>query len=93
MTVKQYVEIRPIAIYGKKIRVIEKLPDGFQRSGMWYEYQTRIIKDVKITSKWIFIFLENERFCEKCIYAEKGKCAKTEECHSCMWENNYKPRR
>lgn len=57
MTVKDYVMQRPIAIYGKKIRVIEKSPDGTQKTGMWYEYQTRIIKDVKITSKWIFVFV------------------------------------
>lgn len=57
MTVKDYVMQRPIAIYGKKIRVIEKLPDGTQRTGVWYEYSTRIIKDIKVTSKWIFIFI------------------------------------
>lgn len=57
MTVYEYITHRPAAVYGKRIRVIERLPDGFQRSGMWYEYKDRIIKDVKITSKWIFIFV------------------------------------
>ena len=57
MTVKDYVMQRPIAIYGKRIRVIEKLPDGTQRTGVWHEYSTRIIKDIKVTSKWIFIFI------------------------------------
>lgn len=57
MTVYDYVVNRPRAIYGKKIRVIERLSDGFQKSGVWYDYKDRLVKDVKITTKWIFIFV------------------------------------
>ena len=31
------------------------------------------------------------RACKSCVYSKDGKCAGTEECHLCMWENQYTP--
>lgn len=31
------------------------------------------------------------RACKSCVYSKDGKCAGTEECHLCMWKNQYKP--
>ena len=34
--------------------------------------------------------LESEvRNCETCIHSDEGKCAFSEECHLCMWENQH----
>jgi hypothetical protein len=33
---------------------------------------------------------EQTRNCKDCIYSKNGKCAGTEECHECMWENKFK---
>ncbi len=33
---------------------------------------------------------EQTRDCKACIYSKNGKCAGTEECHECMWENKFK---
>lgn len=33
---------------------------------------------------------EQTRDCKVCIYSKNGKCAGTEECHECMWENKFK---
>lgn len=33
----------------------------------------------------------NIRDCKSCVYSKDGKCAGTEECHLCMWENQYTP--
>jgi hypothetical protein len=32
---------------------------------------------------------EESRDCKTCIHSNKGKCAGTEECHSCMYESKY----
>lgn len=31
------------------------------------------------------------RVCKSCVYSKDGKCAGTEECHLCMWKNQYTP--
>ena len=36
--------------------------------------------------------MEDVRYCETCRWSKDGHCAGTEECHSCMWENQYEPR-
>ena len=33
---------------------------------------------------------EQTRDCKACIYSKNEKCAGTEECHECMWENKFK---
>ena len=32
---------------------------------------------------------DTTRDCKTCEHSNGGKCAGTEECHACMWENNY----
>lgn len=32
-----------------------------------------------------------QRNCESCKHSNNGRCAYTEECHECMWENKYEP--
>ena len=55
MTVKEYIENRPFKLYGKKIRVLSA--GTHKNMGDWLKYANATIKEVKITSKIIFIFI------------------------------------
>lgn len=35
---------------------------------------------------------EETKDCKTCFYSKNGKCAYTEECHECMWNNKWKPK-
>jgi hypothetical protein len=55
MTVKQYLENRSSATYGKKVRVID-LRDN-KNTGDWTLYAERPIFRVNVTTKYIFIYI------------------------------------
>ena len=55
MTVKEYIENRPFKTYGKKIRILSA--KTHRNCGGWIENEKKKIKDIKITSKIIFIFI------------------------------------
>lgn len=37
----------------------------------------------------IRVLEQQSRDCKSCKHSNNGKCAYTEECHECMWENKY----
>ena len=54
-TVKDYLENRIYATYGKKIRILDKVSKKYL--GKWIDFSEAIIKEIKITKKIIFIFI------------------------------------
>ena len=55
MTVREFVEGRPQAIYGKKIRVLNAITK--KNMGEWLENETAYVVNAKITTRYIFIFI------------------------------------
>ena len=56
MTVREYIENRPTELYGKKIRILDN--KSHRNLGEWlYNNANKPIKDIKITTKIIFIFV------------------------------------
>ena len=55
MTVREYIENRPTNLYGKKIRILDA--GTHKNCGGWVTCSNRIVKDVKITTKYIFIYV------------------------------------
>ena len=55
MTIKEYIETRPTAVYGKKIRVLNAITKKYM--GEWFEYPNAFVNGVKVTTKYIFIFI------------------------------------
>ena len=55
MTVREYIENRPTELYGKKIRVLDN--KSHRNLGEWLHNADKPIKDIKITTKIIFIFV------------------------------------
>lgn len=55
MTVREYIEGRSPLLYGKKIRIL----DGSSKKylGEWQDYNTSIVLGVKVTTKYVFIFI------------------------------------
>ena len=51
LTVRQYVERRSIERYGRKIRVIGS------NSSQWLDNADAIVKSVKVTEKYVMIFI------------------------------------
>ena len=51
LTVRQYVERRSIERYGRKIRVIGS------NSPRWLDNADAIVKSVKVTEKYVMIFI------------------------------------
>ena len=54
MTVREYVYTRPKEIYGKPIRILDS---NHKYIGQWWLFPDYIIKEVKVTTKYIFIFI------------------------------------
>ena len=54
MTVREYIEQRAAGVYGKHLRIIK---EGVSNPLPWYYYQNEIVKNVKVTSKYIFIYI------------------------------------
>ena len=54
MTIREYVETRTPELYGKKIRILD-LQKKYM--GTWLENDSAIVRYVKITTKYIFIFI------------------------------------
>ena len=55
MTVREYIEGRPQFVYGKKIRILNGISKKYL--GEWTEYADKYVIGVKITTKYIFIFI------------------------------------
>lgn len=55
MTIREYIENRPSTAYHKKIRVLKA--NTHKNCGEWLQNENAIIKDIKITTKIIFIFI------------------------------------
>ena len=57
LTVKTYLDKRDISSYGKKIRIVESGSNRYL--GSWHEHDNAIreVKEVKITSKFLFIYV------------------------------------
>lgn len=51
LTVRQYIERRNIERYGRKIRVIGS------NSSQWLDNADAIVKSVKVTEKYVIIFI------------------------------------
>lgn len=51
LTVRQYIERRSVERYGRKIRVIG--PNSYR----WLDNADAIVKSVKVTEKYIIIFI------------------------------------
>ena len=51
LTVRQYVERRSVERYGRKIRVIGS------NSSQWLDNVDAIVKSVKVTEKYVMIFI------------------------------------
>ena len=58
MTVRQYIENRPTATYSKHFRVISK-KNNRNYSRVWLEVEEEPIVEIKITEKYIFIFIND----------------------------------
>lgn len=54
MTVREYVYTRPKETYGRQIRLLDK---DHKYMGQWWVFPELEIKDIKITAKFIFIFV------------------------------------
>jgi len=54
-TVADYVDVRDKNLYGKKIRVLES--STHKNLGAWWENASREVKEVKISMKYLFIFV------------------------------------
>lgn len=59
LTVKTYLDKRDISSYGKKIRIVESGSNRYL--GSWHEHDNAIreVKEVKITSKFLFIYVQS----------------------------------
>jgi hypothetical protein len=55
LTVREYVEGRSSFLYGKKIRILEGSSKKYL--GEWQDYNTSIVLGVKVTTKYVFIFI------------------------------------
>ena len=55
VTVKELMEARPKKSYNKKVRVLDYTSNAYL--GQWFENEDKIVKDFKITSKYIFIWV------------------------------------
>ena len=55
MTVREYIESRPQAVYGKKIRVLNAITK--KNMGEWFENASAYVLSAKVTTKYIFIFI------------------------------------
>lgn len=53
----------------------------------------QVEKDVaqEALENYIKMLEQQSRDCKTCKHSKDGKCAYTEECHTCMWENQYEP--
>ena len=54
MTIREYVYTRPKEIYGRPIRVLDK---NHKYIGQWWLFPDYEVKEVKVTTKYIFIFV------------------------------------
>jgi len=54
MTVKDYVYDRPKTLYGRPIRILNS---NHKYLGQWWMFSDSEIKEIKITTKYIFIFI------------------------------------
>lgn len=55
LTVKNYIEKRASQSYGKTIRILDAKTHASR--GSWFNNQEAIVKEVKITSRVLFIFI------------------------------------
>ena len=55
MTVREYIETRPKAIYGKKVRILNAITKKYM--GEWFEHPNAYVLSAKVTTKYIFIFI------------------------------------
>lgn len=53
LTVAQYIDRRDPANYGKRIRLVGV-------DGTWLDHKTAEVERVKVTEKWVFIYVKGE---------------------------------
>ena len=56
MTIHEYMETREKDTYGKRIRILDQ--KTHKSYGPWWENPHAIIKEIKVTAKYIFIFIQ-----------------------------------
>ena len=54
MTVKEYVYSRDKSIYGRQMRLLD---NNHKYMGQWWLFPYKEVKEVKVTEKYIFIFI------------------------------------
>lgn len=55
--------------------------------------RSRVTSDREALDMAIKALEQQSRDCKTCKHSNNGKCAYTEKCHECMWENQYEPQR
>ena len=55
MKVREWIEQRPRELYGRGIRILNLTTNKYM--GDWTDYQNRIVLRVKITTKYIFLYI------------------------------------
>lgn len=56
MNVNRYIETRTETTYGKKVRILDS--KSHRNLGPWYRNAGRDIVEVKVTEKYLFIFVK-----------------------------------
>jgi len=58
MTVREYIEGRSPLLYRKKIRILDGSLEHYAKYlGEWVDFGSSIVLKVKVTTKYIFIFI------------------------------------
>lgn len=55
MRVKEWIENRPRDLYGRGIRILNLTTN--KNMGVWTDFQERIVLRVKVTTKYIFLYI------------------------------------
>lgn len=55
ITVLQFIENRPAKTFGKKVFILDWVT--CKGIGKWYDNSDRVIKDMKMNSKYLFIYV------------------------------------
>ena len=55
MRVEEWIETRPRERYGRNIRILGLTSNKYM--GCWTEYRSRIVLKVKVTTKYIFLYI------------------------------------
>jgi len=55
MRVKEWIENRPRDLYGRGIRILNLTTNKYM--GAWTDFQERIVLRVKVTTKYIFLYI------------------------------------